>query len=1184
MSPRAGGEAAKFGERYEGRWTVWQVLAVLAGQAMSMVVEDEADLAVGAEFTLRRNDGSLEVHQVKRQPGLAASWSLRSLGDAGVLAAAAVHADAGRSFRFVSTVRAPWLERLADAARRSEDAAALVRIHADLADARQELDALAAPDVWGSRERAWRILRVVGVSSLPEDELEAMNAAVVAVYLQGAAPSLMAVGLGDLVMKSLGLRLDAPTIHERLGDYGMAVSPLVDRPGLAERVAATRRRWTATVAEELLATEIIRTESESAEEQLRADPNAIVLLAGNAGAGKSTVLHQVVERLSADGWPVLAMRIDRLDAFATQGQLAAQLELPKAPVSALGTLAAGEPCLLLVDQLDAVSLASGRLPRQIDPIKEMLRQIRAFPGMRVLMACRQYDLDNDSRLRSLVAQDGPARLQVVGPLDDQQINRAVRALGFDPMALSLDQRTLLSCPLHLVLLAAMADQADALAFRSINELFAAFYDRKTLDCRHRKAPERVRFGAVITVLANAMSARQTLSVPRSVLEADDLTADGDVLISEHVLIRDRDQLAFFHEAFFDYVFGRAWVAGEAELGGWLLSGEQELFRRAQVRQILVHMHASDPVQFRRDVRACLSDDGIRFHIKEVILAVLAALQDPSSEDWQLVSDLAAMDPPFGDQLWLVLRREPWFRRLDADGVVERWLAHGDEVSWTRALDAMGAGAAAHGERMNELLETIETHPNYVGALLWIVRAGQGPHTSRAVFDRLLRAVRDGQLNERRQEVFMYAHRLPERAPGWAAELLAAWLADRPGALTVEHQRIADLQTHDHGVLTMIAGAATGAPLTFARLLAPYMVAVMHACAFTTSERPVQDAQFYIRDSDNEPHTVGDLLLGTMGRAMRRVGEEHPDALIELLPPLLAEPYDAAQWLAYHALIGAGRAHAGWAARVLTEGGSRLECSYRHHPTWTTRELLLATSEHLDDTKLAELEAAILLAETRWRAEAADHAMFAMLAALPEGRLSGVAVERLVELRRTFDLEQPGEPEPTITTFTVESPIPEEETERFSDDQWLAAMRQHDSDPSFDPGARELAGILERAATRAPERFAAIALRLDASFHPHTPRPYSRRWLTRPSPCRRKPYSTSCVISRDSGTRRSIASSAGPCARSSTKTYLVTSSGFCSTSPGTGGTAQRLHTSIRRQEKLRTPASRLLKARRSTCWR
>src|SRR5215211_6980851 len=51
VTPRAGGEAAKFGERYEGRWTVSQLLRVLAGEATSVLVEDEAALAEGAEFT-----------------------------------------------------------------------------------------------------------------------------------------------------------------------------------------------------------------------------------------------------------------------------------------------------------------------------------------------------------------------------------------------------------------------------------------------------------------------------------------------------------------------------------------------------------------------------------------------------------------------------------------------------------------------------------------------------------------------------------------------------------------------------------------------------------------------------------------------------------------------------------------------------------------------------------------------------------------------------------------------------------------------------------------------------------------------------------------------------------------------------------------------------------------------------
>jgi hypothetical protein len=195
VSPRAGGEAAKFGERYEGRWTVGQLLRVLRGEATALIVEDERALAEGAEFTLYRSDGSVELHQVKRQPGMAASWSLVALRDAGVLSAAALHAEAGREFHFVSTIPATWLERLSDAARRSRTPEAFVGVHVEGVEARRELATL--EEAWGGAAAAWRVLRAVHVTWPPERYLRTTNAALAAVYLAGADAVLMAVGLGD---------------------------------------------------------------------------------------------------------------------------------------------------------------------------------------------------------------------------------------------------------------------------------------------------------------------------------------------------------------------------------------------------------------------------------------------------------------------------------------------------------------------------------------------------------------------------------------------------------------------------------------------------------------------------------------------------------------------------------------------------------------------------------------------------------------------------------------------------------------------------------------------------------------------------------------------------------------------------------------------------------------------------
>ena len=106
MTPRPGGEANKFGNRYESTWTVRQLFEVLFGRAESITVEKTGEEGLGVEFNLARSDGQVEVHQVKRQRGSANSWTPRALQSEGVLAAARTHVEAGREFQFISTVPA----------------------------------------------------------------------------------------------------------------------------------------------------------------------------------------------------------------------------------------------------------------------------------------------------------------------------------------------------------------------------------------------------------------------------------------------------------------------------------------------------------------------------------------------------------------------------------------------------------------------------------------------------------------------------------------------------------------------------------------------------------------------------------------------------------------------------------------------------------------------------------------------------------------------------------------------------------------------------------------------------------------------------------------------------------------------------------------------------------------------
>jgi hypothetical protein len=52
VSPLRGGEADKFGNRYEGRWTTRELLYVLQGQVDSVTIEEVGEIGKEVEFTL----------------------------------------------------------------------------------------------------------------------------------------------------------------------------------------------------------------------------------------------------------------------------------------------------------------------------------------------------------------------------------------------------------------------------------------------------------------------------------------------------------------------------------------------------------------------------------------------------------------------------------------------------------------------------------------------------------------------------------------------------------------------------------------------------------------------------------------------------------------------------------------------------------------------------------------------------------------------------------------------------------------------------------------------------------------------------------------------------------------------------------------------------------------------------
>ena len=768
-----GGIAAKHGERYEARWTVHCVLDMLRGGADRINLEPIDWEGEGAEFVLVRGDRR-EYHQVKRRNTGKGHWSLAALKAEGLLDAFSRKLQAGGYTRFVSEQDADQLRVLAERARDARD----------LDDFRQRLGG----GTWTQHFRTltshmglseadtFDALLRLEVTVVDEEKLKGFNEAWVEPLIDGRPADALAA-LADLVRDATPGHLEPPGVWAALSekyDKGRRTWSLDQT--LRGRVDELNQSFLAPLRGVRLQHPLDRPQVSEAQALLDREDLDGILLTGSAGSGKSDVTLRVIDSALADSWAALYLRADRLDPARTPAQIGEQLGLPGSPAGVLAALAGGKRSLLVIDQLDAVSLVSGRVTGLWEALYALICQARATPGMRVLIACRQFDVDNDHRMRALTSEEHELTVLSVPPLEADQVDQALSAMGLDPATLTERKRSLLAAPLHLILLEAVASESDALDFATITDLFARFWRRKQRDADEH-AGRRVRWAEVVQTATNYMSEHLRLSVPAAQLDGIGLLADADALESENVLVADDGAYRFFHESFFDYAFARLYLASGKTIRDLLADDDQDLFRRAQVRQLLVQQRDSDYPAYIRALSELLNGDDIRFHLKQLILAWLAAMAEPRSEEVKsLARVLRDSDPsdPRRPLIWRVFARPVWFDLAISSGLVEDWLA--DPEITNIFVQVLGTVV---NERTDVVLELLLGHDDadalWTDRIAYVVRFGD-VQNSRGLFEMLLDVLnRDAFVATADHDAWLYGRELPEEQPLWAAELMGALL-------------------------------------------------------------------------------------------------------------------------------------------------------------------------------------------------------------------------------------------------------------------------------------------------------------------------------------------------------------------------------------------------------------------------
>ena len=826
------------------------------------------------------------------------------------------------------------------------------------------------------------------------------------------------------------------------------------------------------------------------------DPSArAVMVSGRAGVGKTVVISQTLQRIQDRDWPMLALRVDRLEPSATPSELGSSLGLPASPVSVLAGIAEGRNCLLVIDQVDAVSHASGRNPEFFDCISAMLHQARTHDNIKILSACRKFDIDNDPRIRDLTKEGGIAKEVPIQQFDEETVRALTEKLGIDPRSLSRKQIDLLRLPIHLRLLVEALPDSDAnpTAFQTPKDLFDKFWSYKLKVIHHRVAPSYVE--GVLDRIVKAMTERQAISVPAGLL--DEYEDAVSVMVSENVLVKDGQRISFFHESFFDYMFARRMTSSpDFDLVSYIREQRQSLFIRSQVRQVLLHLRDISAEDFSRTLEAVLTNEDVRPHLKTIVLSLLGAFDNPAEEEWYVVEPLLGTN--LESHVWAALHDSTgWFDLLDGLGVVERWLKSGDEGTTNRVLWLLTSVQKDRPDRTAELLS------QFAGSSeLWNNRiAGLFPHSdivaSRAFFDFVLALVNAGAVDgllysERGGGHFWFpVEEVVRSHPEWICELIAAYL----GRLFFVASQSGDTEEFplklewDRTGEKVIAEAAKAAPQNFVELLLPLMTTIMEAYADRSHGPPWRDKVWghgVIALKDG----LDNSLLAGLESSLRWMAVNEPDQFRAYATAFRESEFATMQNLLLRSYAAGGEVFADEAIEYLLEDAvSRFSIGYVSTSSDNAVEQLARiVTPFCSSANFDSLEQAILdyypelerrAGNRRWRGVS----QLRLLSNLEPSRLSERGARRLQELRRKFEdtgpLERRG-----VEGGRVNSPIPESATSKMSDDEWLGAIKRYYSDsPSDKPGeflvggAHELSRLLEALTREDPLRFANLVHRI-----------------------------------------------------------------------------------------------------------
>ncbi len=778
----------------------------------------------------------------------------------------------------------------------------------------------------------------------------------------------------------------------------------------------------------------------------------VAMLLDQAGMGKTVVMRSVLHRLDVQKIDVLAIKADQqLSDITALPEIQHKLGLPYPTEQIIIRLAQLNRVVVLIDQIDALSLSLAHDQSTLDTTLDFVARLRRIPNVRILLSCRIFDRNTDPRLKRIELGHSFS----LQPLSVEQVTNVLTNLQVNEAALSQTTRELLRIPLHLDLFArAVATESTLEQLRgiaSLQELYALIWQNVVLK-QQAGSPSVADRIEVINQLTRYMDQQQRTAAPQSLLQTAEtahLEQAVNWLASIGILLPGKTEWSFLHQTFFDYCYARQFVEDGGDIVSTIFASKQGLFERPKLIQIMAYLRGSDHHRYIRDLQRLLNASNLRFHLYDVLLRWFGSLPNPTDDEW-LIAQQMLRDDQKRQQLFAAMDNNAgWFNHIRP--FLENCLSHGDDVQLRQALFYL-----------TSLIEKLQTDV----VLLLKPFVNKGDEWCQRIAS-ILSRIRDWQTDDAIElyETIIYKQsaldhlimwrigEISKKSPKAACRILA-YVFDL--ALNQQLQGV-DKSTiilsinlfsdfHYIGFEDTLNGVSKLEPKLFTEMMLPWVIRVV-----TLQSRPNLDQRRYLSDSLSY-NWYGDTFreqlafIHSLIGALTQVAQNEPDYFRPLADGLKELPYETPQHLLTHIYRALPKLYAKNALEFLIADPRRLNIGDREQ--YDSRQVISAIYPHLIIEQRQQLEKHILnyapiykpssLYDLQW----SGIEQYCLLHAIPEQYLSQEGQKRFQEWQRKFVDYRISEKPIVIQGGVVGSPIEGEKTFKMSDYSWLQAMKKY----------------------------------------------------------------------------------------------------------------------------------------------